>query len=72
VISFLIAVTATGQVAGTILGGIVATASSPRWAFVVFGSVALLVAAPVALSVGPRPEWRLQPSPWTEEDDSPP
>jgi MFS family permease len=72
VISFLIAVTATGQVAGTILGGIVATASSPRWAFVVFGSVALLVAAPVALSVGPRPEWGLQPSPWTEEDDSPP
>jgi hypothetical protein len=30
----------------------------------------LIVAAPVALSIGPRAEWVLQPSPWADPDDS--
>lgn len=64
VISFLIALSATGQAAGTICGGVMATVVSERWAFVVFGVLALLVAAPAALVVGPRTEWNLQPSPW--------
>jgi MFS family permease len=64
VISFLIALSATGQAAGTICGGLMATLVSERWAFVVFGVLALLVAAPAALMVGPRTEWNLQPSPW--------
>ena len=64
VISFLIALSATGQAAGTICGGVMATLVSERWAFVVFGVLALLVAAPAALMVGPRTEWNLQPSPW--------
>ncbi len=64
VISFLIALSATGQAAGTICGGVTATVVSERWAFVVFGVLALLVAAPAALMVGPRTEWNLQPSPW--------
>ena len=64
VISFLIALSATGQAAGTICGGVMATVVSERWAFVVFGVLALLVAAPAALMVGPRTEWNLQPSPW--------
>jgi len=64
VISFLIALSATGQAAGTICGGVMATVISERWAFVVFGVLALLVAAPAALMVGPRTEWNLQPSPW--------
>jgi MFS family permease len=64
VISFLIALSATGQAAGTICGGVTATVASERWAFVVFGVLALLVAAPAALMVGPRTEWNLQPSPW--------
>jgi MFS family permease len=64
VISFLIALSATGQAAGTICGGVMATVVSERWAFVTFGVLALLVAAPAALMVGPRTEWNLQPSPW--------
>jgi MFS family permease len=68
VISFLIALAATGQVTGTILGGILATALSPRWAFVLSGSIALLVAAPIALVVGPRAEWHLRPSPWAKRE----
>ena len=64
VISFLIALSATGQAAGTICGGVMATVVSERWAFVVFGVLALLVAAPAALMVGPRTDWNLQPSPW--------
>jgi MFS family permease len=64
VISFLIALSATGQAVGTICGGVMATVISERWAFVVFGVLALLVAAPAALVVGPRTEWNLQPSPW--------
>jgi MFS family permease len=64
VISFLIALSATGQAAGTICGGVMATLVSERWAFVLFGVLALLVAAPAALMVGPRTEWNLQPSPW--------
>jgi MFS family permease len=64
VISFLIALSATGQAAGTICGGVMATVVSERWAFVIFGVLALLVAAPAALMVGPRTEWNLQPSPW--------
>jgi MFS family permease len=64
VISFLIALSATGQAAGTICGGVMATLASERWAFVLFGVLALLVAAPAALMVGPRTEWNLQPSPW--------
>jgi MFS family permease len=64
VISFLIALSATGQAAGTICGGVMATVVSERWAFVAFGVLALLVAAPAALMVGPRTEWNLQPSPW--------
>jgi MFS family permease len=63
-IAFLIALAVSGQVAGTVLGGLLATALSPRWAFVVSGSVALLVAAPVAHAVGPRAEWVLSESPW--------
>jgi MFS family permease len=63
-IAFLIALAATGQVTGTILGGALATALSPRWAFVLAGTFALLVAAPLALAVGPRAEWELRPSPW--------
>jgi MFS family permease len=63
-IAFLIAVAVSGQVAGTVLGGVLATVLSPRWAFVVSGSVALLVAAPVAHAVGPRAEWVLRESPW--------
>jgi MFS family permease len=65
-IAFLIALAATGQVTGTILGGALATALSPRWAFVLAGTFALLVAAPVSLVVGPRAEWQLRPSPWAE------
>jgi len=65
-IAFLIAVAATGQVTGTILGGALATGLSPRWAFVIAGAFALLVAAPVALVVGPRAEWQLRPSPWAQ------
>ncbi len=68
VISFLIALAATGQVTGTVLGGVLATALSPRWAFVLSGSIALLIAAPVALVVGPRAEWHLQPSPWAKRE----
>jgi MFS family permease len=64
VISFLIALSATGQAAGTVCGGVMATLVSERWAFVLFGVLALLVAAPAALMVGPRTEWNLQPSPW--------
>ena len=64
VISFLIALSATGQAAGTICGGALATVVSERWAFVAFGLLTLLVAAPAALMVGPRAEWNLQPSPW--------
>ena len=70
-IAFLIAVAATGQVTGTILGGALATVLSPRWAFVLAGTVALLVAAPVALLVGPRAEWQLRPSPWAERGRRP-
>jgi MFS family permease len=65
-IAFLIALAATGQVTGTIMGGALATALSPRWAFVLAGTFALLVAAPVSLVVGPRAEWQLRPSPWAE------
>jgi MFS family permease len=65
-IAFLIALAATGQVTGTILGGALATALSPRWAFVLAGTFALLVAAPVSLVVGPRAEWQLRSSPWAE------
>lgn len=65
-IAFLIALAATGQVTGTILGGALATALSPRWAFVLAGTFALLVAAPVSLVVGPRAKWQLRPSPWAE------
>jgi MFS family permease len=65
-IAFLIALAATGQVTGTILGGALATALSPRWAFVLAGTFALVVAAPVALWAGPRAEWQLRPSPWAE------
>ena len=65
-IAFLIALAATGQVTGTILGGALATALSPRWAFVLAGTFALLVAAPLALAIGPRAEWDLRPSPWAE------
>ena len=64
VISFLIALSATGQAAGTICGGALATVVSERWAFVAFGLLTLIVAAPAALMVGPRAEWNLQPSPW--------
>lgn len=67
-IAFLIALAATGQVTGTILGGALATALSPRWALVLAGMVALCIAAPVALLAGPRAEWHLQPSPWAERD----
>ncbi len=69
-VSFLISLTMIGQGAGTILGGAVATATSPRWTFVAFGLVALLLAAPVALSIGPRAEWVLKPSPWVDPDDA--
>jgi MFS family permease len=69
-ISFLISLSVTGQAVGTIAGGVVASASSPRWAFVAFGLVALTVAAPVALSIGPRAEWLLKPSPWVDPDDA--
>jgi MFS family permease len=68
VISFLIALSATGQAGGTVCGGLVATAVSPRWSFVLFGVLALAVAAPLALAVGPRPEWDLRPSPWLEDE----
>lgn len=67
-IAFLIALAATGQVTGTIVGGALATAVSPRWALVLAGMLALFVAAPVALLAGPRAEWRLRPSPWGERD----
>jgi predicted MFS family arabinose efflux permease len=69
-ISFLISLSLIGQAAGTIAGGIVASAASPRWAFVAFGLVALVIAAPVSLSIGPRAEWRLKPSPWSDPDDA--
>ncbi len=69
-ISFLIALSMIGQATGTIAGGVVASVASPRWAFVAFGLVALIVAAPVALSIGPRAEWVLKPSPWADPDDS--
>lgn len=70
-IAFLIALAASGQVTGTILGGVLATALSPRWAFVLAGTFALLVAAPVALAVGPRAEWQLRRSPWAERGRRP-
>jgi MFS family permease len=66
VIAFLIALSGIGQASGTVLGGFLATATSPRWAFVVFGLLLLIVAAPLALVVGPRAEWALQPSPWAD------
>jgi MFS family permease len=69
-ISFLISLSIIGQAVGTIAGGVVASAASPRWAFVAFGLVALAVAAPVALSIGPRAEWPLKPSPWADPDDA--
>jgi MFS family permease len=69
-VSFLISLSITGQGIGTIAGGVVASAASPRWAFVAFGLVALTIAAPVALSIGPRAEWVLQPSPWVDGDDA--
>jgi MFS family permease len=69
VISFLISLTVTAQAAGTIGGGLAATLISPRWAFIGFGLVALVVAAPLALSVGPRPGWELAPAPATDRDD---
>ena len=68
VISFLIAISASGQAGGTVCGGLVATTVSPRWAFVLFGVLALAVAAPLALAIGPRPDWELRPSPWLEND----
>jgi hypothetical protein len=71
-VSFLIALSMIGQGAGTIAGGVVASVASPRWAFVAFGLVALLVAAPVALSIGPRAEWTLTRSPWADPDDAAP
>jgi MFS family permease len=69
-VSFLISLSMIGQAAGTIAGGVVASAASPRWAFVAFGLVALIIAAPIALSIGPRAEWVLQPSPWANGDDA--
>jgi MFS family permease len=69
-ISFLISLSMIGQAVGTIAGGIVASIASPRWAFVAFGLVALAIAAPVALSIGPRREWLLKPSPWADPDDA--
>jgi len=69
-VSFLISLSIIGQAVGTIAGGVVASAASPRWAFVAFGLVALAVAAPVALSIGPRAEWQLKPSPWADPDDA--
>ena len=63
-VSLLISLSMIGQAVGTIAGGLVAAAASPRWAFVAFGLVALVIAAPVALSIGPRAEWILTPSPW--------
>jgi MFS family permease len=69
-VSFLISLSIIGQAVGTIAGGIVASAVSPRWAFVAFGLVALAIAAPVALSIGPRAEWLLKPSPWVDPDDA--
>ena len=68
VFSFLIAASAGAQAAGTVAGGIVATAASSRWAFIGFGVIALAVAAPLALAVGPRREWDLRPSPWAGKD----
>jgi MFS family permease len=65
-IAFLIALSGIGQALGTVLGGLLATATSPRWAFVVFGLLLLVVAAPLALVIGPRAEWALQPSPWAD------
>jgi MFS family permease len=69
VISFLISLTITAQSLGTIAGGVAATVASPRWAFIGSGLVALLVAAPLAQSVGPRPKWELRRSPWAGDDD---
>jgi MFS family permease len=69
-IAFLIALSGIGQALGTVLGGLLATAISPRWAFVVFGLLLLTVAAPLALVIGPRAEWALQPSPWVDRDGS--
>jgi len=69
-VSFLISLSLIGQGAGTIGGGVVAAAVSPRWAFVAFGLLALTIAAPVALSIGPRAEWVLTPSPWADADDA--
>jgi MFS family permease len=69
-IAFLIALSGIGQALGTVLGGLLATATSPRWAFVVFGLLLLIVAAPLALVIGPRAEWALQPSPWVDRDGS--
>jgi MFS family permease len=67
-IAFLIALSGIGQALGTVLGGLLATATSPRWAFVVFGLLLLTVAAPLALMIGPRADWALQPSPWADRD----
>ncbi len=69
-VSLLISLSMIGQSVGTVAGGVVASAASPRWAFVAFGLVALTVAAPVALSIGPRAEWLLKPSPWADPDDA--
>jgi MFS family permease len=68
VISFLISLSVSGQALGTVVGGLVATAASPRWAFVSAGLGALVLAAPIAHSVGPPAEWELRPSPWLEND----
>ena len=68
VISFLISLSVSGQAVGTVAGGIIATASSPRWAFIVAGLSALVLAAPIALTVGPRASWDLRATPWLEND----
>ncbi len=68
-ISFLISLSISGQALGTIGGGLIASLASPRWALVAFGLVALVLAAPIAFTIGPRAEWLLQPSPWAERDD---
>jgi MFS family permease len=69
-IGFLIALSGIGQALGTVLGGLLATTTSPRWAFVVFGLLLLVVAAPLALVIGPRAEWALNPSPWADRPGS--
>ena len=48
------------------LGVLAAVGGNPT----AFGLVALVIAAPVALSIGPRAEWILTPSPWADPDDA--